>query len=136
MDYFNVCHLDLEAEYITVTSDIRVVIADFSYICKSSITVRRYSVKAYNRPPETGNVNGHCPPMDSKSFDDWSFGMLCFIIMTRKFFHIKKNKRESWEKDVYLLLFKSLQHSTFSKLVNKVLPMSLSVKHVSNVGLL
>ena len=39
--------------------------------------------------------------------------------MTRKFFQIKKNKRESWEKDIYPLLFKSLQYSMFSELVNK-----------------
>ena len=42
--------------------------------------------------------------------------------MTRKFIKIKKNKRESWEKDIYPLLFKSLEYSTFSKLVNKAFP--------------
>ena len=42
--------------------------------------------------------------------------------MTGKFIQGKENKRESWKNDVYPLLFKSLQHSTFSKLVNKAFP--------------
>ena len=42
--------------------------------------------------------------------------------MTGKFLQIKKNKRESWEKDIYRLLFKSLEYSTFSKLVNEAFP--------------
>ena len=67
--YFKVCHLDFEAENVMITSDMRAVSADFSYAYKSVDPVRRYGVKAYNRPPEAGNVNGHCSPVDDKSFD-------------------------------------------------------------------
>ena len=56
LHYFNICHLDLEAENIMIASDMRAVIADFSYTCTSSDPVRRYGVKAYNWPPEAGNL--------------------------------------------------------------------------------
>ena len=42
--------------------------------------------------------------------------------MTEKFIQGKENKRKSWENDAYPLLFKSLQHPIFSKLVNKAFP--------------
>ena len=74
------------------------------------------------RPPEAGNLNGHCPSVNGKSFDYWFFGMSCFNIVTGKFIQGKENKRESWENDFYPLLFKSFQHPTFSKLVNKAFP--------------
>ena len=64
LHYFNICHLDLEAENVMISSDMRAVIADFSYTCTSSDPVRRYGVKAYNRSPEAGNLNGHCPPVN------------------------------------------------------------------------
>ena len=68
LHYFNICHLDLEAINI-ITTEMRAVITDFSYACKTTDRVRRYGLKAFNRPPEAGNLNGHSPSVDGKSFD-------------------------------------------------------------------
>ena len=94
-----------------MTSEKRVVIADFSYTCKTFYNVRRYGLKTYSRPPEAGNMSENCPLVNEKSFACWSYGMLCFNVMTGKFIHKKDNKRESLEKDVYPLLFKSIHRS-------------------------
>ena len=56
------CYLDIEAENIMITPEKRVVIADFSYTCKTLDDVRRYGFKIYLRPPEVGNMNRYFPP--------------------------------------------------------------------------
>ena len=48
--------------------------------------------------------------------------MVCCALMKGKFFQKTKNKQESWEKDVYPLLFKAHQCPTFSKSVSKAFP--------------
>ena len=65
LHYFHICRLDLKAENIMITTEMRAVIADFSYACKTTDRIRRYGLKVFNRPPEAGNVNGHCTPVQN-----------------------------------------------------------------------
>ena len=59
-----------ESRKYNETTEMRAFIADFWYACKTSDRVRRYGLKAFNRPPEARNVNGHCPSVDGKTFDN------------------------------------------------------------------
>ena len=136
LHYFNICHLDLEAENIMITSDMTAVIEDFSYAYKSRNLVRRYGVRTYNRPPEAGNLSGHCPPVDGKSFDTRCFVMLCFNIMAGKFLQVKKNRRESWKKTFFLWHSSHLGVRHFQSWLIKTFLNSLSMTRILNFGLI
>ena len=62
LHYFDLCHVDLEAENFMIISGMKVVISNFSYTNKNSNHGRRHGVKTCRGSLEEGKVNGHNPP--------------------------------------------------------------------------
>ncbi|KAG8200854.1 hypothetical protein JTE90_015761 [Oedothorax gibbosus] len=103
----NLCHLDLKADNVLISRNSTAKICDFSKINTTDKNMYRHEtgLPYIYRPPEACNTLPADTPINGKSFDAWSLGVMVLEILTNLYMSKNIEGNMCWLQDVYPTMY-------------------------------